>query len=55
MEPGAMTGGIVIATIANFMLMLVLGAIFATIGGMIGAAIFNRGKPTVAPTPPPQS
>jgi uncharacterized membrane protein len=55
MEPGAMTGGIVIATIANFMLMLVLGAIFATIGGMIGAAIFNRGKPTIAPTPPPQS
>lgn len=55
MEPGVMTGGSVIATIANFMLMLVLGAIFATIGGMIGAAIFNRGKPTVAPTPPPQS
>ena len=56
MEPGGMGGGgIVLATIANFMLMLVLGAIFATIGGMIGAAIFKRATPVSAPPEPPQS
>jgi hypothetical protein len=47
--------GLALAFISTFMLWLVFGAIFATIGGMIGAAIFGRGKPTVvaAPVPPP--
>jgi hypothetical protein len=54
MEQGGMNGGLLIGMIAGFILMLVIGAIFATIGGMLGAAIFSRGKPAVAP-PPPQN
>jgi len=46
-------GGVAIAFISTLMLSLVVGAIFATIGGMIGAAIFSRGKPTVSAAPPP--
>jgi large-conductance mechanosensitive channel len=53
MEPGVTGFGILISIIVSFMLMLVIGAIFATIGGMVGAAIFNRNKPTVVPAPPP--
>jgi hypothetical protein len=45
--------GLAIAFISTLMLSLVVGAIFATIGGMIGAAIFSRGKPTVSTAPPP--
>jgi len=51
--PGVMAGGAVAGTVFNFLLMLVVGAIFATIGGMIGAAIFSRGKPAVLPAAPP--
>ncbi len=56
MQRGMFGGaGAAIVFISTFMIWLVLGAIFATIGGMIGAAIFSRGKPTglAAPPPPP--
>ena len=54
MERGMFGGtGLAIAFISTLMLWLVLGAIFATVGGMIGAAIFSRGKPTVVAAPPP--
>ncbi len=47
-------GAASVRLVATFFLMLVLCAIFSTIGGMIGAAIFNRNKPQViAPPPPP--
>ena len=51
----SMFGGthLALAFISTFMLWLVFGAIFATIGGMIGAAIFGRGKPAVVSAPPP--
>jgi hypothetical protein len=49
MEQGGTNGGLLIGMIARFMFMLVIGAVVATIGGMIGAAIFSRGKPAVAP------
>jgi hypothetical protein len=45
--------GLAIAFVSRFMMWLVIGALFATIGGMIGAAIFGRGKPTVVAAPPP--
>jgi hypothetical protein len=44
--------GLAIAFVSSLMIWLVLGAIFATIGGMIGAAFFSRGKSTVIPEPP---
>ncbi len=53
MERGMFGGaGLALVFISTFMLWLVLGAIFGTIGGMIGAAIFNRSKPAVLPGPP---
>ncbi len=52
-RPGAAGAGIALAAIAGFVMMLVIGVVFGTIGGMLGAAIFNRGKPTVVPPPPP--
>jgi hypothetical protein len=39
--------------LVNFAFMLVVGMIFATIGGVIGAAIFSRNVPPPAAPPPP--
>ncbi len=63
MEHGMFAGaGLAVAFISTFMLWLVLGAIFGTVGGMIGAAIFKGSKPAVVPgtptappPPPPQA
>ncbi len=48
---GTGTGGLVI----GFLIMLVVGSLFATVGGIVGAAIFRR--PTASPPslPPRQS
>ncbi len=51
--PGMGAGvGFLVAIVFGFFVMLVFGAIFGTVGGMIGAAIFSRGKPTVVSGPP---
>lgn len=39
--------------ILNFCVMLVVGAIFATVGGVIGAALFKKKTPPAPPEPPP--
>ncbi len=52
-RPGAAGAGILLAALIGLVFMLFIGVIFGTIGGMIGAAIFNRGKPAVVPAPPP--
>ncbi len=45
---------LVFSTVFGFFVMLVLGMVFSTIGGMIGAVIFSGGKPTLMPpTAPP--
>ncbi len=58
MENGG-RGPILIFQFVGFMISLCVYAIFATIGGMIGASIFRRGKPAVVtpmpPEPPPPS
>jgi hypothetical protein len=44
------SGGIGAAgTVIGFFVMLVVGVIFSTIGGLIGAVLFRRGKPQVVP------
>ncbi len=53
MEPRFMAGGMAAAFVVGFMIMLVIGAIFSTAGGMIGAAIFGKSKPAVSAAPPP--
>jgi hypothetical protein len=53
MRPDLSGAGFVFSIVAGFFLMLVLGAIFSTVGGMIGAAIFSRGKPALVPPAPP--
>ena len=50
---GAAAAGIFLAAIVGLVFMLLIGVIFGTVGGMIGAAIFNRGKPAVVSAPPP--
>lgn len=51
MGPG--TGGAsVLNIVAGFFIYLVIGAIFSTIGGMLGAAIFSKNKPKVIEPPP---
>ena len=35
----------------GFILMLVLGSVFATIGGLLGAVVFKKSPPAVAPPP----
>jgi hypothetical protein len=46
---------VLVRRIAGFMVMLVIGAVFSTIGGVIGAAIFQKKTPPgamyVTPTP----
>ena len=49
-----LTGGFFYAL--SFVIMLVAGMVFSTIGGMVGAALFRRSKPEVLPAadaPPP--
>ena len=55
MDNSAGAGVVAFQIVTGFFLMLVLGAIFATIGGMVGAAIFARKAPVVPPIPPEQS
>jgi hypothetical protein len=38
-------------TVVSFFVMLVVGVIFSTIGGLIGAVLFRRGRPRVVPAP----
>jgi len=40
-----------VGTVITFLFMLVAGAIFSTIGGLLGAIMFRRGRPTVLPAP----
>ncbi|MGE5361203.1 MAG: hypothetical protein ACM3NQ_19475 [Bacteroidales bacterium] len=54
MQPGQMGGGsFLLSLVIGFFFMLVLSVIFATVGGMIGAAIFGRNKPRLIDAPPP--
>jgi hypothetical protein len=54
LEPGQMGGaGFVVSVILAFLFFLVICVIFSTIGGMVGAAIFNRNKPAVVSSEPP--
>ena len=49
-------GPFLVFQFVGFLISLCVYAVFATIGGMIGASIFSRGKPTVMaaePPPPP--
>ncbi len=48
-------GGIVIATILGFFVMLALGLVFGTLGGLLGATLFKKTVPPVPPAPPPAS
>jgi hypothetical protein len=52
MQPQA-GGNFIVSIVLGFFFMLVLSLIFATVGGMIGAAIFSRSKPQVIEAPPP--
>jgi hypothetical protein len=53
-HPGHAGGaGVLFSLVLGFLLMLVLCVVFSTVGGMIGAAIFNRSKPRVLDVPPP--
>ncbi len=46
------SGGIgAVGTVLTFFFMLVIGVIFSTIGGLVGAVLFRRGKPRVMPAP----
>jgi hypothetical protein len=46
------TGGVgAVGTAISFLVMLVVGVIFSTIGGLIGAVLFRRGRPRVVPAP----
>ena len=46
------TGGLGAAgTVIGFFVMLVVGVIFSTAGGLIGAVMFRRGRPRVMPAP----
>ncbi len=38
-----------ISLVVRFIMTLVVGMIFSTIGGLLGAVLFRRGKPTVTP------
>jgi hypothetical protein len=48
---------VLVRRIAGFMIMLFIGAVFSTIGGVIGAAVFQKKIPPgtidVTPSPPP--
>jgi hypothetical protein len=45
------TGGIgAVGLVLSFFFMLVAGTIFSTIGGLVGAIMFRRGRPRVLPT-----
>jgi hypothetical protein len=49
-------GGMAMSLVFGFIFMLVIGAIFSTLGGLLGAAIFTRKAPPLPPppfTPPP--
>ena len=51
---GGLTGGFFY--MMSFVIMLVAGMVFSTIGGMVGAALFRRSKPEAIPAagaPPP--
>ncbi len=43
-------GAIGLRTVASFVLILFLGAIFSTLGGLLGAVIFGRNKKTIEKT-----
>jgi len=46
------SGGLgAVTTVIGFFLMLVVGVIFSTVGGLIGAVLFRRGRPHVMPAP----
>jgi len=46
------TGGLGAAgTVIGFFVMLVVGVIFSTVGGLMGAVMFRRGRPRVMPAP----
>src|SRR5204863_8834862 len=48
------SGAVSIAfTIIDFVMRLFLGALFSTLGGLLGAAIFAKQMPPAAPPPPP--
>jgi hypothetical protein len=49
----AQSGGSLAASIViGFLFMLVAGAIFSTLGGLLGAALFKKGQPPPPPPPP---
>ncbi len=53
MRPDVAGAHFLFSIVTGFFLMLVLGAIFSTVGGMIGAAIFKSNKPQIMPPAPP--
>ena len=55
MSSGA--GGVIVGLMIMFFVLLVLGVIFATLGGVLGALMFRRNPepPTPSPTPQPLS
>ena len=56
LRSGGMGGMGAVGAVVGFLVMLVIGVIFSTIGGLLGAILFRRGKPTVMPAgdaPPP--
>ncbi len=50
-------GAVIVGSMLMFFLMLVLGVIFATLGGVLGALMFRRNPqpPTTSPSPQPLS
>jgi hypothetical protein len=44
------SGGVgAVSAVVGFLAMLVIGMIFSTVGGLLGAILFRRGKPRVMP------
>ena len=46
-------GSILMGLMVMFPIMLVLGAIFSTLGGMLGTVLFRKNPPATQATPPP--
>jgi hypothetical protein len=43
----------VLGVLFGFILMLVVGMVFTTLGGLLGALIFRSSPPVALPAPPP--
>jgi hypothetical protein len=54
LDSSASPAAIAVRIVTGFFLMLVLGAVFSTVGGMVGAAIFAKKAPVVPPPIPPE-